>query len=194
MKLIVGLGNPGSQYAETRHNVGWLVLEALASALGAPSFRSEKKFRAELSEAKVGAERILLVKPQTFMNLSGEAVGALVHFAKLAPQDVIVLYDDLSIPLGSVRIRADGSAGGHNGIKSLISHLKTQQFPRVRIGIGPQPVGMKSEQFVLARWTPTERATLPWAVDMARDASLSVLEAGLPAAMTRFNGLKPPQN
>ena len=191
MKLIVGLGNPGSNYADTRHNVGWLALEAVAASLQCGPFKLDKKFRAEVTEAQVGPERLLLLKPQTYMNLSGESVGALSRFVKVAPHDIVVLYDDLSIPLGTLRLRPDGSAGGHNGIKSLIAHLNTQVFPRVRIGIGPQPPGVKSEQFVLARWTPAERDVLPSVVQLSRDATLTLLERGMDEAMSRFNGLKP---
>jgi PTH1 family peptidyl-tRNA hydrolase len=191
VRIVVGLGNPGSSYADTRHNVGWLALDALAASLGCGPFKLDKKFRAEVTEAHVGTERLQLVKTQTFMNLSGEAVGALSRFVKVAPQNIVVLYDDLSIPLGTLRLRPDGSAGGHNGIKSLIAHLNTQGFPRVRIGIGPQPPGVKSEQFVLARWTSRERAVLPSVVHLSRDATLTLLERGLSEAMSRFNGLKP---
>jgi PTH1 family peptidyl-tRNA hydrolase len=191
VKLIVGLGNPGSNYADTRHNVGWLALEAVAASLQCGPFKLDKKFRAEVTEAQVGPERLLLLKPQTYMNLSGESVGALSRFVKVAPHDIVVLYDDLSIPLGTLRLRPDGSAGGHNGIKSLIAHLNTQVFPRVRIGIGPQPPGVKSEQFVLARWTPAERDVLPSVVQLSRDATLTLLERGMDEAMSRFNGLKP---
>lgn len=191
MKILVGLGNPGANYADTRHNVGWLALDAVAAAMACGPFKLDKKFRAETTEAQWGAQRVLLVKPQTFMNLSGEAVGALSRFVKVAPHDIVVLYDDLSIPLGTVRIRPDGSAGGHNGIKSLIAHLNTQVFPRVRVGIGPQPPGVKSEQFVLARWSPAERVALPGLVQLARDATLTLLERSVDEAMTKYNGLKP---
>ncbi|MEB3195670.1 MAG: aminoacyl-tRNA hydrolase [Candidatus Sericytochromatia bacterium] len=190
MQLIIGLGNPGPGYADTRHNIGWLVLDALGTALGASAFVSDKRHRAEIAEARHAGQRLLLVKPQTFMNLSGESVGALMRFHKLSPQSVLVIYDDLAIPLGTVRIRPDGSAGGHNGVKSMIAHLQTQVFPRVRVGIGPQPPGIKSEQFVLARWNPTERPLLPGSIELAVSATRAVLEQGTEAAMQAFNGLK----
>lgn len=191
MKLVVGLGNPGPEYADTRHNVGWPVLEAVARDLGAGEFRLDKKFRAEIAEARRGGDKILLIKPQTYMNLSGEAVGAIMRFNKLTPRDVLVVYDDLAIPLGTVRIRPDGSAGGHNGIKSLIQHLGTQVFDRVRVGIGPQPAGVPSERFVLAKWTPTERQLLPESVALGAEATLGVLRLGVEKAQTTYNGRKP---
>ena len=191
MKLVVGLGNPGAEYADTRHNVGWPVLDAVARALGASEFRPDKKFRAEIAEARHVGDKVLLIKPQTYMNLSGESVGALMRFHKLTPRDVLVVYDDLAIPLGTVRLRADGSAGGHNGIKSLIAHLNGQVFDRVRVGIGPQPVGVKSEQFVLSKWTPSERLLLPEAVALGAEATLAVLRLGLERAGTAYNGRKP---
>ena len=191
MKLVVGLGNPGPEYADTRHNVGWLVLDAVARALGAAEFRPDKKFRAELAEARLAGDKVLLIKPQTYMNLSGESVGAIMRFHKLTPKDVLVLYDDLAIPLATVRVRPDGSAGGHNGIKSLITHLGTQVFDRVRVGIGPQPAGVKSEQFVLARWTPAERLLVPETVALGAEAAFGVLRFGVEKAMTAYNGRKP---
>lgn len=191
MKLVVGLGNPGPEYADTRHNVGWPVLDAVARELGASDFRLDKKFRAELAEARFVGDKVLLIKPQTYMNLSGEAVGAIMRFNKLQPKDVLIVYDDLAIPLGTVRLRADGSAGGHNGIKSLIAHLNGQVFDRVRVGIGPQPPGVKSEQFVLAKWTPTERKLLPEAVALGAEATLAVMRMGLERAGTAYNGRKP---
>ncbi len=191
MKLVVGLGNPGPEYADTRHNVGWLVLDAVAREMGAAEFRLDKKFRAEIAEARRGGDKVLLIKPQTYMNLSGEAVGAIMRFNKLTPKDVLVLYDDLAIPLGSVRVRPDGSAGGHNGIKSLIAHLNTQVFDRVRVGIGPQPPGVPSERFVLAKWAPGERVLVPEAVALGAEATLGVMRLGVERAMTAYNGRKP---
>ncbi|MEB3328936.1 MAG: aminoacyl-tRNA hydrolase [Candidatus Sericytochromatia bacterium] len=192
MKLVVGLGNPGATYADTRHNVGWLVLDRLAEALSAAPYRTDRRHRAEVTEARIGARRLLLVKPQTYMNLSGESVGALMRFWKLMPRDVLVVYDDLALPLGTVRIRPDGSAGGHNGIKSLLSHLGTASFDRVRVGIGPQPPGVKSEVFVLGRWSPAERLLLPEAVSLGLAATRGVIEEGVEWAMCRFNGTTRP--
>lgn len=191
MKLVVGLGNPGPEYADTRHNVGWHVLDVVARELAAGEFRLDKKFRAEIAEARRGGDKVLLIKPQTYMNLSGEAVGAIMRFNRLTPKDVLVLYDDLAIPLGTVRVRPDGSAGGHNGIKSLIAHLNTQVFDRVRVGIGPQPQGIPSERFVLAKWTPTERPLLPEAVALGAEAALGVMRLGVEKAQAAYNGRKP---
>jgi len=191
MKLLVGLGNPGNEYADTRHNVGWLVLDKVAEAIGASELRLDKKFRAEIGEGRYAGDKVLLIKPQTYMNLSGEPAGAIMRFHKLTPKDVLIVYDDLAIPLATVRVRPDGSAGGHNGIKSLIQHFSTPIFDRVRVGIGPQPPGVKSEVFVLGKWAPGERLLLPETVQLGVDATLSVLRHGVEKAQQTYNGRKP---
>lgn len=191
MKLVVGLGNPGTQYADTRHNVGWLVLEKVQAEVGASEFRMDKKFGAEIAEGRYAGDKVLLIKPMTYMNLSGEPTGAIMRFHKLTPKDVLIVYDDLAIPMATVRVRPDGSAGGHNGIKSLIQHFSTQVFDRVRVGIGPQPPGVKSEVFVLGKWAPGERLLLPETVQLGVEATLSVLRHGVEKAQQSYNGRKP---
>ena len=148
MKIIAGLGNPGSEYAKTKHNVGWMLVDALAERLGAGDWRQHEK--GLVAEARIGAEKVLLVKPQTYMNNSGECIGPLMRWYKLEPEDVIAVHDDMDIPAGMVRIRKKGSAGGHNGIKSLIAHIGSEKFGRVRIGVGRPLPGWSVINHVLA--------------------------------------------
>ena len=145
-RMVVGLGNPGPEYTATRHNAGFLVLDRLAADLGAAPFRA--KFHALVSECTLGEERVLLMKPQTFMNLSGEAVGEAARFYKLAPESIVVLCDDICFAPGALRIRRKGSAGGHNGLKSIIAHLGSDAFVRFRLGVGEKP----SPDYDLASW------------------------------------------
>ena len=134
MKLIVGLGNPGAEYENTRHNIGFEALTMLAARHGIAV--NKRNYRAVYGEANLGGEKVLLVRPMTFMNLSGESVGAICRFYKIPPEDVFVIYDDIALEVGRIRLRFQGSAGGHNGMKSLIQHLGTQEIPRIRIGVG----------------------------------------------------------
>src|SRR5947208_4293391 len=134
MKLVVGLGNPGPEYERTRHNAGYRVVDKLASKLGWKW--SERRSRAILASGTIGLEKVVLAKPLTFMNLSGEAVGELVRWYKIEPEDILVVYDEMDLPLGILRLRANGSAAGHNGVKSIITHLHSDKFPRLRIGVG----------------------------------------------------------
>lgn len=147
MKLVVGLGNVGEKYCFTRHNVGFMVVDRLAIVKGV-SFREEKKFKCFIGKYKHGFEDVILIKPTTFMNLSGEAVQLVMNYYKIDVEDVLIVYDDLSLELGKMRFRPNGSDGGHNGIKSVIKCVGTQSVPRLKIGIGPQPP-IPSEQFVL---------------------------------------------
>ena len=140
MFLIAGLGNPGKEYENTRHNAGFMVLDALADKLGADI--SEKKHKALCGKAVIGGQKLILLKPQTYMNSSGESIRAAADYYKVDPEDILVVYDDISLAPGQLRIRAEGSAGGHNGIKSIIAHLGTQEFPRVRVGVGEKPPRM----------------------------------------------------
>ena len=164
MKLIVGLGNPGKQYAETRHNVGFMILDFLQSEWGFPAFTANKRFTAEISEGMHEAEKVILIKPATFMNLSGAAVRSILDFYKLTPADVFVVQDELDIPFGTHRLAIDSSAAGHNGIKNIIEHLGTQRFVRLRIGIAtPEQSTVclcNAHEFVLDRFTAEERAAL----------------------------------
>lgn len=175
MNILVGLGNPGEKYEKTRHNIGWRVLDAIASAHDAV-FSYEKKWNAEV--AKAG--NILLVKPQTFMNNSGEAVRPIMDYYKCEPQDCIVLYDDKDVLFGTIRLRSTGSAGGHNGMKSLIQYIGTQDFSRVRIGIAdPESPITDTAQFVLARFTADEETHMPAIITASTKAVQSILQDGL---------------
>ncbi len=169
MKVICGLGNPGKSYQNTRHNVGFRVVEALASALDFPAFKEEGK--ALLSVKGQGGERIFLMKPLTFMNSSGEAVLELLRFYKIAPSDLIVVYDDVDLPLGTLRYREKGSAGTHNGMKSIIQCLATLDFPRLRLGIESRgefaPQELSLHDFVLAPFLPDEAPVLQGAIEEA---------------------------
>ncbi|GER81890.1 hypothetical protein KTAU_05280 [Thermogemmatispora aurantia] len=186
MKLIVGLGNPGPQYAPTRHNVGFRVVEKLAQKLG---WRwSEERNRALLASGSFGGEKVVLVKPLTYMNLSGEAVGALARWYRLSPQDILVVCDDLDLPVGRLRLRARGSTGGHNGLESIVHHLHSDQFPRLRVGIGrPTHPRMSVIDYVLGVPPAAERSQLERAEDEAVAAIELVLTRGLETAMSMVN-------
>ena len=161
MKLIIELGNPGKEYAKTRHNVGFMVIDALAKNLGV-DFKLNKKFQAEIAVIKNGKEEIVLVKPQTFMNLSGTTVRAVMDFYKLSSKDIVVIHDDKDILFGQVKYQTDRSAAGHNGIKSLIEHLGTQDFARIRVGVawGDKEKMGDTAEFVLRNFTKTELESL----------------------------------
>jgi len=181
VRLIVGLGNPGREYAGTRHNVGFMVLEKLAGALHA----EWKPDRARKGELATGAG-VLLVRPQTYMNNSGECVGPLMRYFKFSPEQVLVIYDDISFPVGTLRLRAAGSAGGHNGMKSLISHLGSERFPRLRVGVGAP--GQKSMvSHVLGHFSPEEKPLLEETLTRATEAALCILHEGFEMAANRFN-------
>lgn len=181
IRIIVGLGNPGREYAETRHNVGFMVLDKLAAALGA-EWKTDKARKGEFA----AGPGVLLVKPHTFMNSSGECVGPVMRYFKFAPDQVLVVYDDISFPVGTLRLRAAGSAGGHNGMKSLIAHLGSEHFPRLRVGIGVP--GQKSMVgHVLGKFSPEERPLLDAAVSKSAEAALTVLREGFQAAANRYN-------
>lgn len=185
MKLIVGLGNPGREYSQTRHNVGFMAVDELAKRWGLSSWRS--KFDAETAEYRGGDEPVLLVKPQTYMNLSGVAVGALLRWHKLKPEDVIVIYDDLDLAVGRLRVRGQGGAGGHRGIESLLVHLGKDTFARVRIGIGRPPQGWETADYVLGRFTPDEQPLITGAIDRAAGAVDSLLKYGITKTMNDFS-------
>ncbi len=181
IRIIAGLGNPGATYADTRHNVGFMVLDRLARHYNAP-WKTEKKYKGELA----AGPGLLLVKPLTFMNLSGECVGALMRFFKFTPEQVLVIYDDISFPCGSMRLRAGGSAGGHNGMKSLIAHLGTDRIPRLRVGIGV-PGQKDMIGHVLGKFSPEEKPLLEDALNRAEQAVLTLLNEGFEAAASKYN-------
>lgn len=185
--LLVGLGNPGDHYAKTRHNVGFRAIDALAKRLGVKVDRA--KFRGLYGQAVFKGQKLILLKPQTFMNNSGLSVMDAARFYKLPPERVIVIFDDISLDVGRLRVRADGSAGGHNGIKSIIGGLNSQAFPRVKIGVGAKPhPDYELADWVLSNFSASEETMLAPAIERAAEAALAVLTDGVPAAANRFNG------
>lgn len=185
MHLIVGLGNPGRQYDGTRHNIGFEVIDLLATRWKLPGPRDSHG--AHVVRGAVEKHDVMLVKPQTFMNLSGDAVGALVRFYKADPREVIVVHDELDFSPGEVRLKAGGGHGGHNGLRSLAAHIGSD-FARVRIGIGkPPPQGIRGADYVLGKFSKAERALMDDAAIVAMDAVESILSTGIAAAMNRFN-------
>lgn len=186
MKLLVGLGNPGPRYEGTRHNVGFHVVDEVMRDVGGRFDR--KKFSAEVGEIAVGGERVLVMKPQTFMNLSGESVGAACRFHKIAPRDVIVVHDELDLDPGTVRIKVGGGHGGHNGLKSLVSHLGSPDFIRIRVGIGRPTDGRDVVAWVLGGFGKDELEALPAALLQASRAARCVItEADPRICMNEFN-------
>ena len=184
-RLIVGLGNPGATYRDTRHNVGFMVLDEVAHRLGV-SFREEKRWKGLVAKFAGG----YLLKPLTFMNESGTSVQSLSHFLKVTPAETLVVYDDVDLALGRLRFRSNGSAAGHNGIRSLISSLSTPEFPRLKIGIGAEdgrPAGERMVGHVLGKFRPEEQPALHSVIQRAVDAVLSAVERGLDNAMNLFN-------
>jgi len=179
-RLIVGLGNPGREYERTRHNVGFMVLDKLAAHSRA-SWRVEKNWKAEVA----ACEGVVCCKPTSFMNLSGNPVNTVAHFYKVTPAETLIVFDDLALPLGKLRFRPDGSAGGHNGMQSIIDQLGTQEVPRLRIGIGGTSGGMINH--VLGRFTPGELPEVEAALDRAVEAIEFAQNRGLQAAMNHFN-------
>jgi len=184
MKLIVGLGNPGPKYAGTRHNVGFDVIDYLAAAPGCTPFR--EKFEALVAEVKEGDETVLLVKPLTFMNLSGRAVRAIADFYKVPVEGLLVVCDDLNLPLGKLRIRMKGSHGGQNGLRNIQEQLGTDAYTRLRLGVG-QPA-FDAVDHVLSKFKPGERATVEEAIATAAQAALLWARRGVETAMNQFNG------
>lgn len=185
MKIIVGLGNPGSKYEGTRHNAGFLALDCLANRLNA-SF-SKEKYGAIIAETRHSGDRLLLMKPMTFMNNSGLAIARAMRYTGAMPEDVLVLVDDVHLPLGRLRLRANGSAGGHNGLKSIIAHLGTQEFPRIRMGVGAVDDGGQLVRHVLGKFRVAERPEIERMTESAADAAIRVIEAGIERAMNEFN-------
>lgn len=185
--IVVGLGNPGSKYEGTRHNAGFRALEGYCARTGARIDRM--KFSALVGETMLGGKRVLLMKPQTFMNLSGEAVRDAAAFYKIPAERVIVLSDDVSLDVGTLRVRAKGSAGGQNGLKNIIYHLKSEDFPRVKIGVGKKPnPEYDLAAWVLGRFSADDQAGIDKACVDAVDAAACIIAEGCPAAAQKFNG------
>jgi len=190
MHLIVGLGNPGDKYDHTRHNVGFDVVSILADKLGIQT--AKRKGNALVMEGFIGTEKVILCKPQTYMNLSGAAVSELMEFYKLDPDRLLVIYDDTDIPQGWIRIRRTGSAGTHNGMRSIVACIDTEAFPRLRVGIGKRLPDYDLADWVLSRYnTPEERQIAYDAYCKAADAAVTWVRDGIEAAMRGFNAQKP---
>lgn len=184
--LLVGLGNPGPRYARTRHNLGFLLIDRVARAAGAAV--SERRFSSQFGEGRLAGRRLFLLKPQTYMNLSGRAVREALHGLRLGPADLWVAHDDLDLPLGRLRIRLQGSSGGHRGIASVIDCLGTPAFGRIRLGIGRPPAGMETAEYVLEPFAPPEWDQVDALLDRAAAAVELLLRDGPEAAMRAYNG------
>lgn len=188
MKLIVGLGNPGDKYKNTRHNAGFMAADKLAEAFGFEKFKDADKFKAQVTEGLISGEKVILAKPQTYMNLSGQAVQLLYNYYKLQPTDILVIYDDVEIPLGSLRIRTGGTSGGHNGISSILQELATLEVPRIRIGIKPEKPFMGAlEDYVLGSLTKKEEAAFAKLFESLPKIIESIVGGGIEAAMAAYN-------
>lgn len=184
--LIVGLGNPGPDYARTRHNVGFRCLKLLARRHGL--FFDQKKARARLARGKISGRPVALARPYTYMNRSGRAVAGLQRWLRLPPRRILVIYDDLDLPLGTTRLRGEGGSGGHHGMDSIIDKLGTEAFPRLRVGIGrPEDAGEDPVDYVLQPFQPAEEAIIEPALERAADAVECFLAEGLVPAMSRYN-------
>jgi peptidyl-tRNA hydrolase, PTH1 family len=185
MKLIIGLGNPGKQYEKTRHNVGFDAIDVLSKDLNINV--DQLKFKGLLGMGFVGTEKVLLLKPLTYMNLSGESIRAVMDFYDIEDKDIVVIYDDLDIPVGKLRLRQKGSAGGHNGIKSTIAHLGTQEFNRIRIGVDRPQNGMSVSNYVLSRFTSEEQPKIDEVIRRSADACKSWLNQPFLQVMNEYN-------
>ena len=188
MYIIAGLGNPTREYEKTRHNVGFEVIDVLADMLGTTV--EEKKFKGCYGRGIIGGEKVLLLKLQTFMNLSVASIRAASDFNKVHPEHIIIIYDDISLDVGQLRIRKKGSAGGHNGIKNIIAHLGTQEFPRIKVGVGDKPKKMDLADYVLSRFSKEDRAAMEDAFKEAAKAVEVMITEGMDTAMNQFNGHK----
>lgn len=188
MYLIAGLGNPTKEYDKTRHNVGFSVLDVLADKYRIDV--SDRKHRAYCGKGVIEGQKVLLMKPQTFMNLSGESLRSAVDYYKIAPEDIIVIYDDISLEPGQLRIRLKGSAGGHNGIKNIIAQLGTQEFPRIKVGVGAKPPRMDLAAYVLSRFSKGEQELMDEAFREAADAAVMMMRDGAERAMNHYNAKK----
>ena len=185
MYIIIGLGNPTREYQGTRHNIGFDVITRIAEDNNiALDF---KKHKALCGKGYIEGKKVILAKPQTYMNLSGESVRDLVDFYKVTQQEIIIIYDDISLEVGQLRLRGSGSAGGHNGIKSILSHLGTQEFPRIKVGVGDKPKGWDLADYVLSRFTEDEKQTMQDAIKKSSEAVKTILADGLESAMNIYN-------
>lgn len=189
MYVIAGLGNPTKQYEKTRHNAGFCVIDCLSEKYQIPV--KQAGFKGLYGSGFIEGQKVILLKPQTFMNLSGESIRAAVDFYKIDPEEeLLVIYDDISLPPGQLRVRGKGSAGGHNGMKNIILHLGGQKFPRVKVGVGEKPEGYDLADYVLGHFSKEEQPVMMRAFEEAGEAAVSVITEGIDAAMNKFNGKK----
>ena len=186
MFLIVGLGNPGREYEDTRHNVGFKVVDNIAKEYNIEINR--QKFKGTYGEGFIEGEKVMLLKPTTFMNLSGESVREVVDFYNLDNHEILVIYDDISLEVGTLRIREKGSAGGHNGIKSIIAHLGSDVFPRIKVGVGQPNINLI--KYVLGKFTKEEAAVLSESIQASTKATREIIKSDIKTAMNQFNGFK----
>ena len=184
MKLIIGLGNPGKEYENTRHNCGFMVMDRLCDKLNVSI--DNNKFKGLYTKIKYQGQDVVLLKPQTFMNLSGESVRAVMDFFKIDVEDILVIYDDMDMPVGKLRLRTSGSAGGHNGIKNIIQHVSSQDFKRIRVGIDRNP-RIKVVDYVLSRFKSDEMEMISQGIEAASDAVIDYLDNDFNHAMNKFN-------
>lgn len=184
MKLIVGLGNPGKEYEKTRHNAGFRVLDALANDVGVEI--NQKKFKAHIGSTRIAGEQVLLMKPQTYMNLSGEAVYEAMKFYQIDVKDIVIVYDDLDLPIGKIRLREKGSAGGQNGMKSIIAHVHTQEFNRIRVGIGKDP-RIPVVDWVLGKVSKEDWKEHVESIELAKEAIKFSISHSFSDTMSHFN-------
>jgi len=184
--LIVGLGNPGKKYDNTRHNVGFDTIDVLSNKFGIKV--NKLRFKALIGEGAMQDKRVVLVKPQTFMNLSGESVREAVEWYKMPLKNLIIIYDDIDIPLGKIRIRPKGSSGSHNGMKSVIYQIQSDEFPRVRIGIDKPPENWDLADYVLSKFNEKEREVINNSIERAAEAVVTIIKSGIEMAMNSYNG------
>jgi PTH1 family peptidyl-tRNA hydrolase len=187
--LVVGLGNPGSEYAETRHNVGFGVVELLAARAGAGRFSVHKRSNSDVAEGRLAGRKIVLARPRTYMNVSGGPVAGLVKYFSVPPEEIEVVHDDLDLDFGVIRLKRGGGEGGHNGLRSISRSLGTKDYYRVRVGIGRPPGRQDPADFVLKRFSSVERKELEFALDLSADATEALLQEGLEPAQNRFHAL-----
>jgi PTH1 family peptidyl-tRNA hydrolase len=185
MYIIIGLGNPDQKYAATRHNIGFDAITQISDDYGIPL--DFKKHKALCGKGYIGGEKVVLAMPQTYMNLSGESVRELVDFYKVSKEEIIVIYDDISLDVGQLRLRGKGSAGGHNGIKNIINHLGTEEFPRIKIGVGDKPKEWDLADYVLSRFPKEEEPIIRDALKKSSEAVKSIITDGMTAAMNIYN-------
>jgi len=184
--IVAGLGNPGLEYENTRHNAGFLTMDELAKQCGVKL--DQMKFKSDCGEAMLGEVRCLLMKPTTYMNLSGDAIAAAANFYKIPPEQVLVIYDDISLPPGKLRLRRKGSAGGHNGIKSIIAQLRTEEFPRIRVGVGAKPNPQYDlADWVLSKFSEEDMTALQPALEHAADAAKKIVSGDMNGAMNLYS-------